>query len=1266
MKWHGAGRERFVMTWWRFGRLSSSARRRGSCELRRRFALPIASEIERLESRQLLSIDSWQPRGPGGGGSLFAPSINPLDPNEIYVSSDMGELFRSADGGASWRDVDFRQLQGGTLSRVQFTADPLVRYVLDATSVNGSEKSIAARSGDGGLTWQHLPDPTTSGDLLTLFVDAAHPARLIVSDYYRMWVSQDSGQTWALKFDASSISWSGLRIGGAFFDGDSVTLGTNLGLLQSSDGGDSFTISSVQVPAGEAILSFAGAKQDGVTRFFAITGESGNVESLLSNGDYYSFRNVYSLEVGQTSWTKFGGSLTFTAPNGDLVNALPMVVSMSPTNVNVAYLAGGSDGAVPSVFKTIDGGQTWSPVLLTRNNENIATGWAGVGGTRSWRFGETAMGFTVSPTDPQRVLITDLGFAYQSTDGGATWQSLNVAPADRNAPGTIINPATATHSSGLDNTSSWGLAWTDPRHVIGAYTDIRGAISGDAGQSWSLGYSGHDLNSMYRAVAAPNGIVYAATASVHDLYETTYLRDSRIDQGTGRVLFSSDHGTTWQTLHDFGHVVSWVALDPNKPNRMYASVVHNQAGKSRDGGIWVSDDIQNGAASKWRKLANPPRTQGHPLTVQVLNDGTLVATYSARRTEPGAAKQFTASSGVFISTTGGKSWQDRTAPAMQFYTKDLIVDPHDASQKTWYTTVWNGWDNAETGGGLYRTTDRGVTWTRLFDDLRVSSAAINPSNPNEMYVTTEFNGLWITRNLRDAQPTFTQDAAFPFRHPQRVVFNPYNSAEVWVTTFGSGLFVGHDSSPAGSIVVDQSSYSVDESVGNVSVTVRRIGGSGAIDVSFRTALGTATAGTDFTSTSGTLSWADGDFSDRTIVVPILNDELPEPAETVFVLLSNPTGGAVLGETYFAGIDIHDDDPPQTIQFSSPTYSVVESGKLASITVTRDGGSAGTMIVDYATADGTAKSGKGRDFTATSGTLTFAPGETTKTISIPILDDKLFEGDESLTVSLSNPRGGATLGTNTLATLTILDQEIGQVVFSDAVVNAVENWGSVTLTVRRDKGNAGPVSISYATRDGTARAGRDYTATTGTLNFADGQTSASINVPLTNTSKVDGSRTLSLSLSRPTGGATLGTQRTISLKIADDEIAAAGVIQFDAANFEQNEGWGVLQATVSRTGGDLGNVTVVVSAVSGTAMSGIDFTPITATITFAEGERFKSIVLSVMDDTEAEPPETINLSLSSPTRGATLGTQSSTTITIIDNDPLPAIDTFFSDSGLGLL
>src|SRR5262249_808503 len=142
------------------------------------------------------------------------------------------------------------------------------------------------------------------------------------------------------------------------------------------------------------------------------------------------------------------------------------------------------------------------------------------------------------------------------------------------------------------------------------------------------------------------GVVYAATSSVHDMYQSTHLTDASIDSGTGAVLFSTDGGTTWQTLHNFGHPVVWVATDPTNPNRLFASVVN-----SASGGIYVSNNAQAGAASTWTQLPNPPRTQGHPFNVQVLNDGTIVATFSGRRA--GSPVNFTASSGVFVSTDGG-------------------------------------------------------------------------------------------------------------------------------------------------------------------------------------------------------------------------------------------------------------------------------------------------------------------------------------------------------------------------------------------------------------------------------------------------------------------------------------------------------------------------------------------------------------------------------------------------------------------------------------
>src|SRR5262249_58124602 len=120
--------------------------------------------------------------------------------------------------------------------------------------------------------------------------------------------------------------------------------------------------------------------------------------------------------------------------------------------------------------------------------------------------------------------------------------------------------------------------------------------------------------------------------------------------------------------------VVWVAGNNTTPNGLYASVIH-----STRGGIYVSNNIQTGAASTWTRLTSPPRTEGHPFNIVVLNDGTLVASYSGRRNSAGA---FTASSGVFVSTDGGATWADRSHPGMRYWTKDLLVYPFHPTHST--------------------------------------------------------------------------------------------------------------------------------------------------------------------------------------------------------------------------------------------------------------------------------------------------------------------------------------------------------------------------------------------------------------------------------------------------------------------------------------------------------------------------------------------------------------------------------------------------------
>ena len=136
---------------------------------------------------------------------------------------------------------------------------------------------------------------------------------------------------------------------------------------------------------------------------------------------------------------------------------------------------------------------------------------------------------------------------------------------------------------------------------------------------------------------------------------------------------------------------------------------------------------------------------------------------------------------------------------------------------------------------------------------------------------------------------------------------------------------------------------------------------------------------------------------------------------------------------------------------------------------RSGDTADPVTVHYATSDGTALAGA--DYAATSGTLTFAAGQTSKSFSVSITNDSIAESDETLTLTLSSAIGsGATLGSPATAVLTILDNDSpipGQLQFSSANYQVVENAGKVTITVSRVNGSDGAVSVLYSTADGTA-------------------------------------------------------------------------------------------------------------------------------------------------------------------------------------------------------
>jgi len=216
-------------------------------------------------------------------------------------------------------------------------------------------------------------------------------------------------------------------------------------------------------------------------------------------------------------------------------------------------------------------------------------------------------------------------------------------------------------------------------------------------------------------------------------------------------------------------------------------------------------------------------------------------------------------------------------------------------------------------------------------------------------------------------------------------------------------------------------------------------------------------------------------------------------------------------------------PRASVSFSASHYAVVESEKQLKLEIrlTRYGGHKETVKVKYETVDGDAKAGK--DYKSARGTLTFMPKDTVQTIEIKIIEDQKFEPTEEFFVDLKVISGRNTsLGTWKRATVVVIDADgPGSFYFEQSELKFPECAKAETrkINVRRKNGCHGEVQCSYHTEDDTAKAGKDYTATSGTLTFKSGQTQETFPLEILPKSKYEGTEVFRVILDSPTNGAT---------------------------------------------------------------------------------------------------------------------------------------------------
>jgi hypothetical protein len=488
------------------------------------------------------------------------------------------------------------------------------------------------------------------------------------------------------------------------------------------------------------------------------------------------------------------------------------------------------------------------------------------------------------------------------------------------------------------------------------------------------------------------------------------------------------------------------------------------------------------------------------------------------------------------------------------------------------------------------------------------------------------------------------------------------------TTIGSPgsatVMIAGDATPAQETVeLADPTYNVSQTAGSLVVSVNRTGGaSGAASVGYVTAAGTAVAGKDYTTTTGTLQWADGDASAKTFSIPISNAAAFSGNKSFTVGLTNASGAGI-GSPSNATVTIAGSGSPPvgSLQFSAASLTVAQNAGSAVLNVTRLGGSSGAVSVAYATANGTAIGGT--NFTAGTGTLNWANGDAaSKKITVAIGNATPFTGSKTFSVALSSPGGGATIASPGSATVSISGDAVatGNLQLSAASYSVAQSAGSLTVIVSRVGGSSGAVAVSYATTDGTAVAGTDYTKEAGTLQWASGDAAAkTISIPISTAKAFSGTKSFKVALSAATGGAAVGSPASATISISGIAAAAVGSLQLSASGYSVAQSGGSLNVTVNRTGGSSGAISVEYATTDGTAVAGSDYTSTSGTLNWASGDAAsKTISIPVSNTTPFSGSKTLTVALSSPAGGASLSTPNSATATIIGSQAAPAGSTLW--------
>ena len=435
--------------------------------------------------------------------------------------------------------------------------------------------------------------------------------------------------------------------------------------------------------------------------------------------------------------------------------------------------------------------------------------------------------------------------------------------------------------------------------------------------------------------------------------------------------------------------------------------------------------------------------------------------------------------------------------------------------------------------------------------------------------------------------------------------------------------------------------------------------SAAVTVNYATSDVTATAGTDYVATSGTVTIPAGSTT-GTFNVVVNGDSTVETDETLRVTLTSPSSNATIATSTATGT-ITNDDVATLPSLSVANVSKAEGNSGTSnlvFTVTLSQAAAAPVTVNYATSNLTATAGT--DYVATSGTVTIPAGSTTGTFNVVVNGDTTVESDETLRVTLSGASSNATIATAT-ATGTITNDDVAPpVVPSLSIANVSKTEGNsgtsnLVFTVTLSQAAASAVTVNYATSDVSATAGTDYVAGSGTVTIPAGSTKGTFNVVVNGDTTVETDETLTVTLSGASSNATIATATATGTITNDDVAPPTATPTLSIANatlVEGNSGTSNMVFTVTLSQATTSSVKFDYYTSGITATPGEDYVPLNTSLTIPAGSVSATFSVTVNGDTKFESDETFAVYLANPGRNAKIAVDRA--VGTITNDDLPGV------------